>query len=376
MTNGKQRELLDKYLDGSASPEERAMVDSWYNELAKSDIAPPDAAGLYDTRDKMWTEISVHQPPVIRHRIQPGRVAAAIAASVLVLAGIFYLAAPKKKQSVPIASTQPANIQPGKTSATLTLSNGQKIVLSEHTAGNLAKDAGVAITKNEDGEIVYEALESNDGQKGINTLSTAMGETYQVKLPDGTRVWLNAGSSIQYPVSFTTASQRTVNLTGEAYFEVAHNKKQPFVVTTHNTSVEVLGTHFNINAYADEPGSKTTLLEGSIRLALRSSGKNQLMKPGQQASVKSDQIAITTVNPEESIAWKNGSFLFEDEALESILRKVSRWYNVKVVYEKPVSGVFFTGEISRSQPLSAVLNSLAKTGKASFKTEGNSVIVW
>jgi len=234
--------------------------------------------------------------------------------------------------------------------------------------------------------VVYSALAQprlKKDQFSYNTIATPRGGQYQVILPDGSHVWLNAASSIRFPTMFATAA-RKVSVTGEVYFEVAKKinkstgKRLPFIVTADNQQVEVLGTHFNINAYTDEPLQKTTLFQGSIRIDRNE--QSVILKPGQQAQVEnnpaSSRLVVTSdINTEEVLAWKNGYFLFYSENIEGIMRQVSRWYNVDVTFEKGIPDETFGGSISRFENVSQLLNVLQRTGSVHFKVEGRRITV-
>jgi len=208
----------------------------------------------------------------------------------------------------------------------------------------------------------------------FNTISTPVGGQYTVVLPDGSKVWLNAASSLKFPTAFT-GTERRVELTGEGYFEVAKNKHMPFKVNFNREEVEVLGTHFNISAYPDEAVTRTTLLEGSVRIS-----KNNIKKilvPGQQAisSMQTGGFNIAEVNTDEAIAWKNGLFLFHNENIRSIMKKIARWYNVDVNYQGSFTNQEYGGRISQSKNLSEILKNLELTGTIHFKIEGRRVTV-
>ncbi|MCD0486832.1 FecR domain-containing protein [Pedobacter sp. MC2016-14] len=274
------------------------------------------------------------------------------------------------------------DIDAGKNGATLTLADGRKIRLSDAVTGKLATEAGVSIVKTREGQLQYSVLLNQQGKEKatFNTLSTARGEMYQVVLPDGSKVWLNASSSLKYPSSFTSVKERRVELVGEAYFEISkvfrkgQKERLPFMVVTKGQSVEVLGTHFNINSYADEPNTKTTLLEGSIRV----NPSDVILKPGEQAVVsKTGAVKVGLTDLEGVMAWKNGDFIFSPgDDLKSAMRKIARWYDVEVIYDASAPlGMEPRGWISRKNKLSAVLSRIESTGKVHFKIEGRRVTV-
>jgi len=283
-----------------------------------------------------------------------------------------YLSLQKKKEHV-----FATDVAPGKNKAILTLADGKKISLSDAMKGDIAKEAGFSITKTADGQLVYNVAGSeNVNDTRLNTISTPNGGEWQIQLPDGSTVWLNAASSIQYPLNIGTAKQRVVKLDGEAYFEVAKNASHPFIVETDKQAVEVLGTHFNINSYKNEKVTKTTLLEGSVRVLHKNTNESEILKPGEQSLVSVSGIAIKEVDVEEAIAWKKGYFMFNNERQESILRKVARWYNVEIEYADPeAKDVMYYGTVSRFEKISKVLTKFEQTGEVHFDIKGNKLIV-
>ncbi|WP_439697840.1 FecR family protein [Mucilaginibacter sp. AW1-7] len=287
-------------------------------------------------------------------------------------------------QSQVVSSNQ--DIAPGRSAATLTLANGRKILLSAIPSGELASESGVTISKTSDGKIVYEIKENSAAKPGQhNLLSTAIGETYQVKLPDGSSVWLNAASSLKYPVSFSSLKDRRVELHGEAYFEVAKDKLHPFLVETDGQEVTVLGTHFNIKAYRQDKNIVTTLAEGSVRVGYQASAWSDhgkivykdevILNPGQQSRLKGETISVSNADMEESLAWKDGNFVFNDAKIEKIMQDIARWYNIEVFYEGPSPTGAFFGNISRSKNISQILKALESTKLVHFKIEGRKVYV-
>lgn len=231
----------------------------------------------------------------------------------------------------------------------------------------------MSITKTANGQVVYTIADNNEAEANqFNTLSTAKGETYKVNLPDGTQVWLNAASSLTYPARFTSTN-RKVTLTGEGYFEVAKDKAHPFIVGTDKQDVTVLGTHFNINAYTNESATKTTLLEGSVKVT--ADNQQQIIKPGQQAALRNGGIKVLEIDTELATAWKNNKFIFDGDDIQYIMRMVERWYNVEIVYDTYTANEKFYGGVSRYENVSEVLKSLESTGKIHFKVEGRKIFV-
>jgi len=266
------------------------------------------------------------------------------------------------------------DIVPGKRGATLTLANGKKISLIEAANGELAKEAGVIITKTASGQLIYEIKNKDTVSNKINVLTTDNGETYQVRLPDGSSVWLNAASTLKYPASFAAFKDRRVELSGEGYFEVAKDKAHPFIVKTLNQEVRVLGTHFNINAYADEPATATTLLEGSVKLT--AGNNDSLLKPGEQAINDHGTIKVGKANMEAIVDWKNEEFFLDKMDFRAAMRKISRWYNIEVIYSGSVpANLEAGGWIPRNSKLSDVLKSIESTGQVNFKIEGRKLYV-
>lgn len=310
------------------------------------------------------------------------RYAAIAAAIAFIVIGAYFFRSSFSTQDVQPARMAVADIAPGKNGATLTLANGQKIFINEALAGNIANQSGVKISKTKDGQIIYEVTDQGTGKTEYNTLTTTRGEQTQVRLPDGSLVFLNAASSLRYPTSFAKAAKRSVGLTGEGYFEISKNKAQPFVVTAAGQQVEVLGTHFNINAYADEKSVRTTLLEGSVKVAAVSAegshadnGNGRILKPGQQSAFTEQGIQVADVNTDEALAWQKGYFRFYDEQISSVMRKVSRWYNVEVEYAGEQPEVGFNARIGKFSNIKDVLGILEKSGAVHFKIEGRKVIV-
>ncbi|MDE1191798.1 MAG: DUF4974 domain-containing protein [Arachidicoccus sp.] len=299
----------------------------------------------------------------------------AIAASMLICIGIGLLITRPNQKTVSKVLEHIQDASPGTNTATLTLANGEKIILADSLQGSLASEAGVIISKTKSGEIVYKSdtLAIKDAAISYNILNTAKHEQFQIILPDGTHVWLNAQSSLKYPVTFS-GQKRIVELTGEGYFEVAKNASMPFTVITKNQQVTVLGTHFNIKSYEDEENIRTTLLEGSVNVASQTG--NTILSPNEQSINTNGNIKIKKIDPEPVIAWKNGYFMFDSENLGSIMRALSRWYNVEVVFTNPLlAQQIFDGSITRFVNISEVLSMLKEAGEFNYKIEGNKVLI-
>jgi len=271
-------------------------------------------------------------------------------------------------------------ILPGGNNAVLTLANGKSINLNQAANGKLRVTAGITVTKQQDGQLVY-TVQNNDGKgeysNELNTVTTPKGGQYQINLPDGTKVWLNAATSLQFPVSFEAVRKREVTLIGEAYFEVAKNSK-PFVVATQNQQVSVLGTHFSVNSYPNENTTKTTLLEGSVVVSLTGiNASERRLKPNQQSVILNGTLKVKEVDAEEAIDWKNGYFIFNNESLESIMRKVSRWYDVDITVsaDEKLMQKEFSGTVSRFSEVGDVLEMLELTDGVHFKVKERRIII-
>ncbi|GEP97659.1 hypothetical protein CCY01nite_39190 [Chitinophaga cymbidii] len=263
---------------------------------------------------------------------------------------------------------------PGKAGATLTLANGQKIRLSDQAEGELAKQAGVTIRKSASGVLVYEITATDQDASAVNILSTSPGESYEVKLPDGSVISLNSASSLEYPANIAGRSERRVKLAGEAFFQVAKDAKHPFIVEAGNQTVQVLGTEFNINCYADEPSVATTLIGGSV--SVKANGATQLLVPGQQARSRNGGLQVAAVDTDSVVDWKNGDFYLNHVDFRTAMRKIARWYNVEVIYDASVPANLRSGGwISRSNNLSTVLKSIEHAGLVTFRIEGRKIYV-
>jgi transmembrane sensor len=308
---------------------------------------------------------------------------AAAVITVFSTVGFYFINKNKTPQNTnKVATVKSTPILPGGNKAVLTLANGKTIVLDNKANGTLVKAGKVEVNKIADGKLAYNIQAAGVTAKVIdnalvyNTLSTPRGGQYQVVLPDGTQVWLNSASSLSYPVEFS-GNERRVKLTGEAYFEVAKNRDKPFYVTSNNTQIRVLGTHFNISAYADDQEVTTTLLEGSVQV---SKNNTQLvLKPGWQAMISNDadanQIRVAQANINEVMAWKNGYFIFNDDNIATIMKKVSRWYDVDVELKGNFANQNFGGTFYRSKGIDELLKNLEKIGKVHFKVSGRRVTV-
>jgi transmembrane sensor len=305
----------------------------------------------------------------------------AIAASLLLICSIsIYLFYPKQaNKQVAKIENQKSVIQPGGNQALLTLSNGKQIVLANQKEGLLTDQAGIQVYKSKDGMLVYKMAKGIGlkAQTEFNTISTPKGGQYQVILEDGSKIWLNAASSIKLPTSFGDHS-REIEITGEVYCEVAKDKKRPFRVITNKQVVEVLGTHFVVNAYPEEKFIKTTLVEGSVKVENTGSKAFKIIKSGDQAQIQNNgnqNINVLQVDTQYETAWKDGFFMFQHKPLENIMQEIARWYNVEVVYNGAIPEATFGGKISKFEDVQKILDILSDASEVKFKTEGRRIIV-
>jgi ferric-dicitrate binding protein FerR (iron transport regulator) len=385
--------LIEKYLNGTATVQEEEKLLEWYRRQNQRTVEW--IADILDEEDivkkrvlaKLTAQIGGKDTAAHRRRKLYGFAAAASAAIIVSFSLYFWY---KPSEALPLSKVKNErfknDIPHGSNKATLTLANGAKIILDHAENGVLAEQFGIRARKTREGQVVFDLStrqsSSVDRQtKAYNTITTPRGGEYQVILPDGSKVWLNAASSLRFPAFFAD-KERIVELNGEAYFEVVklsstsakNGKNIPFRVRSGIHVVDVLGTHFNIKAYSDEAAVTTTLIEGSVKVSKSTAPESTLLKPGQQAKVGSS-IQVSSVDPTEAIAWKDGYFNFSRENIESIMRSISRWYNVDVKYEKNVTREEFVGSVSRYKNVSEVLDMLQLTGAVHFKMEGRRITV-
>lgn len=373
MNQEEARALLKKYAEGKCSQEEKLLFETLYAKI--SDQAEDDSTPV--ELQQIEKEIYIRLPqPIKTRKIQLWpRIVAVAAAIAFIVLGVYFFNYRNHEILKQVQDDVVENdVAPGQVGATLTLASGKKIRLSDAANGELASEAGVMISKSADGRLVYEIKGSVADPDKINTLSTAKGETYQVHLPDGSMVYLNAASSLTYAASLIERGKRVVRLRGEGYFEIFKDKKHPFVVQTDRQEVEVLGTHFNINAYQDEAAVVTTLLEGSVKVT--SENSKQILKPGQQALNPGNDIEVTKADMETVTDWKNGDFFLNRVDFRTAMRKIARWYDVEVIYDQSVpNDMESSGYISRTNKLSAILKSIEKSSQVHFKVEGRRIYV-
>lgn len=393
--------LYQKYTDETCSAEER-------EELLSIIAANHDDPQIADLMDGTWNNINnsklipFKNTETVLSNILPEkkdnlvkktnwyRYSAAAAIFMLLSATIYFYTTqnPSPNHNTAIVN----HIAPGSNKATLTLADGKVIQLDNVAEGKIAQQAGITIRKTKNGQLIYDLSEGAKGagteKTAYNTITTPRGGQYQVNLPDGTKIWLNAASTLKYPTAFND-QKRSVELSGEAYFEVAKITKPslqgktriPFIVRTDKQEIEVLGTHFNVNCYEDENTTKTTLLEGAVRIAplnarriVSANTKPIILQPGQQSVLRGNELSVHLTDTEETVAWKNGYFQFNESDLTSIMRQLSRWYNVDVVFEGKSPNDLFHFKIPRNLSLQEVLKIFESNG-INFKTEGRTLIV-
>ena len=381
MTRKEYNRLYEKYLAGKCSKKEQAELENYQDsfELKEQQWNVRSMGNSEEIKQSIQEDLNYSIQEHSKYRIFRFRAwqsAAAAAILILLTAGIYYYQ--NSPEPVLVKTETPRfrnDVAPGNNKAILTLDDGSKIDLDDAKTGILASESNIDIKKTGSGQLEYTPGTQSVKTVKYNILSTPMGGEYQLVLPDGSKVWLNSGSTLRFPTAFI-GSERIVELKGEAYFDIAKNPKMPFLVRTNNAmDIKVLGTQFNIMAYDDEKNINTTLIEGSVEV-LKGSGKTML-KPGQEAILNrgSGNIKVASADLEQAIAWKNGYFIFYNENIESIMRKVSRWYNVDVVYQGNLSNKDFVGTISRNKNISELLKMLELTGAVHFSIDGRRITV-
>ncbi len=369
--------ILDKYQDGTASSAEKALIEEYYRRLEKAgttELSEEEEAALKDAMYKqIAAKVSSAKATIIPIKRKNYSLVAAAAVLVTLVGAGSYFWLLKKPATPPtqdgVVKAKPQDLPPGRDAATLTLADGQTIIL-DSANGTISKQ-GAATVINNNGRVSY-ANTGNETRPAVvyNKVSTARGNQYQLVLADGSKVWLNSASSLRFPTSFT-GDRREVELDGEGYFEIAKNAAKPFHVKTSTQDIEVLGTHFNVNAYSDEEAIKTTLLEGKVKVRQWSkingqlaTGNGTFLQPGEQAVLIGTSPFRIEHSPDldQVMAWKNGWFEFDDTDIKTIMRQVSRWYDVDIKYETKTDNEKYGGRISRNLNLSNILKMLENYG--------------
>jgi transmembrane sensor len=374
--NEKRIDLLsEKLFNGTITQDERSEIESWYADMGDGIVQIDSYFDKKRFSQKLFSLIS-EKAGLSQRKNQPVFKYAAIAASLMVgmsVAGYFLLKNPVQNK-VTTSGQIVSKVVPGGNKALLKLSNGQVVDLNNANEGQLSTGGREVIHKTSTGQIAYRPLPGSREDLGYNTLTTPRGGKFNIQLPDGSLAMLDAGSSITYPAQFGTR-ERSVAITGQVYFEVVHRSAQPFIVKAGNQIIKDIGTHFNISAYSDEKIVRTTLEEGAV--SVTQSGNTVFLKPGQAAvsGTAATRPQIEAADLEETLAWKNGYFRFNNEPIESIMPKISRWYNVDIKYPSRLPSDGFNGTISRSRSIEKVLDMLQRTGIIHFKVEGRNVTV-
>lgn len=367
--------MVRKYLNGSAGKKERAFLEKFYqsqdngHDVLEQFTDQEKAMLGREMEENILRGISAGHERKLSLFAWPRFAVAAAAVVLMAFGALFYLWQQPKTARRPIA-VKPTDFAPGGERAVLTLADGSTVVLDSASQGRVASQGNAIIVKNGDGELAYQVSENDNTVAGMNTISTPAGGQYSIKLPDGSQVWLNAKSSITFPTAFY-GKERRVKVQGEVYFEVEKDKGKPFVVDVDGRQqVIVTGTHFNVNAYAEEPVIRTTLLEGAVSVAGANTENLQLV-PGEQSSLRADgRFRKATVDVSEAVAWKNGLFQFRETSLETIMRDIGRWYNVEVAYPEGIPQKRFSGKLRRNSRASEILEILKFAG-VNFHIEGS-----
>ena len=372
-------EILTKYQNATCSDEELKLLDEWYDQLKISnqtisnqtindnDVVIFTDSMLKEFREKVGQGVKIipfYRQPIFR------MFAAASVLFVIFFGTYFYVTQPSSKTLVNQSIVNKDVIAPSSSKATITLANGQIVELDAIGSGTLVASQGaVNVMKTEDGQIVYRGTSK---EIAYNTLYNPRGsKVISLRLNDGTIVWLNSQSSIRYPVAFV-GEDRQVEITGEAYFEVAKNLSKKFIVASNGLNIEVLGTHFNVNSYNDNKNIKVTLLEGSVKII--KGGGTYILKPGQQAQVANEIQVFNGANIESVMAWKNGFFSFSGTSVEELMNIIGRWYNVEIVFNKSIPNRQFGGQIATSANLSQVVKVLNESELKCALIDGKLVI--
>jgi ferric-dicitrate binding protein FerR (iron transport regulator) len=391
MSNDRLKYLLEQYAADLSTAEETKELFGWIKKSKDDTLLKEKIKELWSRHDNGkqlpdvdWNALytKIINTPVIERKHVWFRVAAAAAIIVVLSLTYFMFNDHPVKPIVKTKSQQQFknDVLPGGNKAVLTLANGSQIILDSAGKGTLTQQGNTKIIKLDSGQLSYKSLNEKPDQILYNTISTPRGGQYQVVLSDGSKVWLNAASSLRFPTSFA-GKEREVMLTGEGYFEVAHNSAKPFKVSVNGAEIEVLGTHFNINAYNDEATIRTTLLEGSVKIGKGSVSKT--IRPGEQAQIENHgnslnpKIMIQAVDVDAAVAWKNGRFIFHGNSIQSVMRQLARWYDIDVSYQGNLTDEEFVGVINRSryENISEILDMLEKTRTVSFAVSGHNVTV-
>lgn len=384
MDSDRLQYLFERYRTSNCSEDELEELNQWYEKLhAEGELIDDwirQAGGEDQLTEQLYHNFS---EKILARRnkflFSAKWLSAAAAAVILLGTGLLFYKFRHGFSSDQVDLAQSV-ILPGTNKAILTLSDGTKISLDDTGNGQVYNKNGLSIIKTDSGSLTYRSYSVQgavaDHQMQYNTLYVPRGGQYRITLPDGTKVWMNSASTLRFPVT-SNGRDRFVSLSGEGYFEVAHNKQLPFKVRTADQEIRVLGTHFNVKGYNEEGLISTTLLEGSVQISKLSSGDSKLLLPGQQANTGrgSTGIVLSAVNVDQVIAWKNGYFIFDNQDIQSIMKAISRWYDIDVLYESKLSEDRYGGTFSRHANLSEILDNLQELGNVRFQIKQRKVVV-
>lgn len=371
MSNNYIADLLDRYQRGECTPREKARVEQWFeaHRMAETHFDQMSADEQENWTSALFADIQqANQPKVktIYRKLYPYTAAASVI--LLIGSGLLFLKSkPPQKQA--------GDVAPYTAKAILKTGHGKMVLLDSAAQGFIAQQGNITVSKTAEGQISYSST-NKEADMIYDTIQVpAGGRPYQVKLSDGSKFLLNAATSIRYPESFSASRRGMVELiSGEIYAEVVHNAKAPLQIKAPGQLITDIGTEFNISAYPDEEDTRTTLVEGAVKVGTPSVDK--LLKPGEQAILKGNNLTVNSANIEQATAWKNGYFRFSGDPIDVIMRQLARWYNIEVIYEGKKTNEVFYGKITRKKNISEVLKMLEKTQKIHFKIEGRRVTVW
>ncbi|PPL04525.1 FecR family protein [Parapedobacter indicus] len=373
----KAKDILRRYVKGRCTDEERAWVEEWYHESGHSTAElDPDLAGKHLA--EVWSALE-HE--TAGRRVLSLRKIVSIAATLVAILGVssWYAGRHAGGKTEPTVAHAQQPIQAGRDQALLTLADGRTIHLDSVAVGDHLAGDGISLMKTDNGTLSY-SIAANSGDEATgkyNTISTPKGGQFKIILPDHSVVWINAASSLRFPVAFTGAT-RMVELEGEGYFEVEHDDTKPFIVVSGNQRTIVKGTKFNLTAYPDDPRQVTTLLEGSVLVKTGESqlrGDEVLLHPNEQAVLHNERITTSRIDALAAIAWKNGKFVYNNTPLEAIMKQLARWYDVEIVYREAVKEITFTGSISRFENIEDVLRKISLTESVRFEINERRIMV-
>ena len=386
MNRNRLEYLLERYQKSVCSAEELKELDDWYRSLNYDDHAFDQEIKSLEEIEQLSDILFEEFQKKLANEKEPlptiNRWYPLVAAAVLLLVAgaVLFFVYPKTDVKKPSVVSNKTQILPGSNKAILTLADGAQVVLNGATARQIPDQYGIKLTRVDSSLLTYSpqdvSLPLHTGQLAYNTIETPRGGQYQVMLPDGTKVWLNAATVLRYPLQYA-AHERKVELSGEAYFEVAPKKSQPFIIVAGKQEVKVLGTDVNIKSYRDEPLSSTTLVSGSVRVHDLRTGESVILEPGQQANtlLTQDKMAITTVNAQDIVSWKNGYMVFDNQDIYSIMKVISRWYDIDVIYDQVNKKERFGGTFSRYANLQYILENLEQIGSVRFSVQGKKIVV-